>query len=313
MKAARQHREYKTSLTAREAYAASSAGSSTSHDLSISYIPSEVTGGIYSRRWNLDSPSFNLADQTHLPTILRSLAVSHTSVNVFQVLPPPPSPVPWREQARAFKKPSRGRWKQKRGREDIDLGVQHGAVCPRSMKFHQLFPLWSISIWRVSTDIVFLSPSDTCIHLQLSVRGQSQIAAGEVREREETQQTEHLFWFITRFNVEISPLHRQDHFDYRTNKHILKPLDLVEAIKLQTDDDILWILTFLKTWICLLFAPSGGFSSVLGLKGENVSMIMSFMLYSRLNLIKSWPSVGFCLAAGRFWWEKKKTLSFYRK
>ena len=247
MKAARQHREYKTSLTAREAYAASSAGSSTSHDLSISYIPSEVTGGIYSRRWNLDSPSFNLADQTHLPTILRSLAVSHTSVNVFQVLPPPPSPVPWREQARAFKKPSRGRWMQKRGREDIDLGVQHGAVCPRSMKFHQLFPLWSISIWRVSTDIVFLSPSDTCIHLQLSVRGQSQIAAGEVREREETQQMEHLFWFITRFNSEISPPHRQDHFDYRTNKHILKPLDLVEAIKLQTDDDILWILTFLKT------------------------------------------------------------------
>lgn len=58
---------------------------------------------------NLGSPSFNLADQTHLPTIVRSLAVSHTSVNVFQVLPPPPPPpLPGENKPERLKSPPEG-------------------------------------------------------------------------------------------------------------------------------------------------------------------------------------------------------------
>lgn len=90
IKAACQLHEYKMSLRAREAYAASVQDLSHHRNLSISYILSEVRGERHNSKWNLGSPSFNLADQTHLPTNLRSLTECLlTHLSTFSGAPPP--------------------------------------------------------------------------------------------------------------------------------------------------------------------------------------------------------------------------------
>lgn len=87
-------------------------GSSTSQNLSISYIPSEVRGGIYNSSWNLGLPSFNVADQTHLPTIPWSLTEHFlTHLSTFSGAPPPLGS-PTRTSLSIKSPPERGEWRK---------------------------------------------------------------------------------------------------------------------------------------------------------------------------------------------------------
>lgn len=117
MKAACQQREYKMSLWASGSIR-SICGSSTSQNLRISYIPSEVAGGIYSSSWNLGSPSLSLPDQTE------PRSFSHICFQVLSRLFVPQT----REQVWALKVPQREVNGEKRQR-----GHWSGCVTRRSL------------------------------------------------------------------------------------------------------------------------------------------------------------------------------------
>lgn len=160
------------SLRARESICSICAGSSTSQNLSISYIPSEVSGGIYNSSWNLGSPSFNLADQTHLPPAILTSLTEHflTHLSTFSGAPPTHQPAPAlgspeRTSLSIKSPPERGEWRKEGERTLIWLcNTEQFAIGQwNSISF---FPFWSISIWRGSAHIVFPQPSAPCIHLQ---------------------------------------------------------------------------------------------------------------------------------------------------
>lgn len=158
-------------------------GSSTSQNLSISHIPSEVAIGIYTSSLELRSPSFSLVDQTHLPTILRSFAVSYTSVSVFRCSPA--FRFPNARTRLSFKSPpERGRLRKETERALIWLCnmVQFAIGQWNSISFP---PFGQYPSQKSPQTLSFLSPQSLLFifsHLLL-VKGQNQIARGKIQEK----------------------------------------------------------------------------------------------------------------------------------
>lgn len=153
IKAARRQREYKMPLRAREAYAASV------QDLPHHKISLFLTFPLKSEE-EYTTAAETLTCRPSISQIKRTYqqsrgAAQNTFSHIcqrFQVLPR--LSAPQQEQLWALKVPQRGEWRKEGERTLIWLcnTVQFAIGQWNSISF---FPLWSISIWRASTDIVF--------------------------------------------------------------------------------------------------------------------------------------------------------------